>query len=98
MTKTRVLFILSGLWLFAIVAPSVIILADNDRTIVVSNLNEEEQQEKGKKDVDEKELFDKSLSGYLLVSNSDDCSNYAFYPVNCPGSILDIILPPPEHS
>ncbi|MGB7396160.1 MAG: hypothetical protein WA913_17390 [Pricia sp.] len=98
MSKTRMLFTLSALWLFAIVAPSVITLVDRDQTIVVSNLNEEEQQEQGKKNVDEKEIVDKGFSEYALFSNSGSSQNFAFCPFSCIDTTLDIVLPPPEHS
>lgn len=98
MSKNRVLFILLGLWLFAIMAPSVVTLIDVDKTIVVSNLNEEEQQEQGKKDFDEQQLANDSTSDYVLLSKMAASDNFAFHRIDGFDTAMDIVLPPPENS
>lgn len=98
MSKSRMLFILLGLWLFAIAAPSVITLIDVDKPVVVSNLNEEEQQEQGKKSGDEKKVVHDDLSDFSLRSKLGNRGNFKFYRVKSLDTSLEIILPPPEHS
>lgn len=97
MSKSRMLFILLGLWLFAIAAPSVITLIDVDKPVVVSNLNEEEQHEQGKKSVDEKKVVDSNLFDFSLLSQWRDSVSCDAYLLGASDYRSEIILPPPEH-
>ena len=88
---------LLSLWIFSILAPSIItIYHGGDETLMILCHNEEEQQESGKKDnVEEKivseekeqkfiiNLFDEMVPG---DTNTEHSSNY----------IVEIHLPPPE--
>lgn len=97
MSKSRILFLLIGLWLFAIVAPSVVTLINPDKPVVVSNFNEEEQNEQGKKSVDEIKLV-AGQGGFLLISELDNITNFQFYLAESLHTSLEVILPPPEYS
>ncbi len=90
------LFILLGLWLFAIAAPSVITLIDVDKPVVVSNLNEEEHQEQGKKSVDEKKEDNNGLSDFSLLSQWQDSILHNPYLLRNSNHRAEIVLPPPE--
>ncbi|WP_373516903.1 hypothetical protein [Pricia sp.] len=96
MSKSRMLFILLGLWLFAIAAPSVITLIDVDTPVVVSNLNEEEHQEQGKKSVDEKKVDHNGLSDFSLLSQWQESILYSPYLLRNSEHRAEIVLPPPE--
>jgi len=98
MTRSRMLFTLLSLWLFAIAAPSIITLVDVDNPVVVTNLNEEEQQEQGKKNIGEKELINDGSANLALRSKKGNRSNFAFYLGKSLETNLEIVLPPPEHS
>lgn len=90
------LFMLLGLWLFAIAAPSVITLIDVDKPVVVSNLNEEEQQEQGKKSLDEKKVVDNGLSNFSLLLFWQDAVSCNAYLLGTSDFRCEIVLPPPE--
>jgi len=96
MSKSRMLFILLGLWLFAIAAPSVITLIDVDKPVVVSNLNEEENKEQGKKSVDEKKVVNNGLSDFSLLSQWKESVIYNPYLLRNSDHRAEIVLPPPE--
>ena len=88
---------LLSLWFFAIVAPSAIILLDEENPVWVTNLNEEEQQESGKKaQVNQKFIndghFDFSLSAHSNEIILGDCHSIVYID-----HTLEILLPPPEH-
>ncbi len=95
MTRSRMLFTLLSLWLFAIAAPSVITLIDVDKPVVVSNLNEEEHHEQGKKSVDEIKVVRNNLSDLSLWQDSVSSDGYLFGTSDFRS---EIILPPPEYS
>lgn len=96
MSKSRMLFMLLGLWLFAIAAPSVITLIDVDKPVVVTNLNEEEQQEQGKKSIDEKKVVDTDSYCFSLLSYWQDAVSCNGYLMGTSDFRSEIILPPPE--
>lgn len=97
MSKSQMLYILLGLWLFAIAVPSVITLIDVDHPVVV-NLIEEEQHEQGKKGLDENKVLQYDPSDFSLRSKIGNRTNFAFYLDKSLDTTLEIILPPPEHS
>ena len=58
MIKSSILASLISIWLFAVFAPPIISLANNEDGIFISvNLNEEEQQEQAKKDDSEEKTL-----------------------------------------
>ncbi len=92
--------ILSGLlslWIFSILAPSIITLYhDGNETLMILCHNEEEQQESGKKDSVEEKIVSEEKEQKFIISlceemvpgdkNTQHSSNY----------IVEIHLPPPE--
>lgn len=95
MLKSRMLFVLLGLWLFAIAVPSVITLIDIDQPVVVSNLNEEEHQKQVKTSVDEKKVVNR-LSDFSLLSQWQESILYNPYLLRNSDHRAEIVLPPPE--
>jgi len=93
-------YTLLSFWLFVLACPTIITFLDNDIKIVVTNLNEEENQEQqlGKKikEVAKYIAYDFYTSSYLIAQKNltyVDCSllqnsQYA----------AKIILPPPEQT
>ncbi len=92
------LFILLGLWLFAIAAPSVINLINVEKPVMVSNLNEEEHHEQGKKSIDEKKVNNNGLSDFSLWSLWQNTVSSDAYLFGTSDFMSNIILPPPEYS
>ncbi len=84
------------LWLFAITAPSIITLMDVDRSIVLTNVNEEEQQESSKKSQAEEKMVKDTAFNFLLETLHKNSVVDAHRPVGYKGYILEIISPPPE--
>ena len=90
---TRIILLL--LWLFAVTAPSIITLCDVDNPIVISNLNEEEQ-ESGKKSIgEEKFVREKTLDFYLVAIFENSMGN-KFNMVGYQNLTLDVLSPPPD--
>lgn len=86
------------LWLFAIIAPSAITLMDIDNPIVVTNLNEEEQQEYGKKTQAEEKFVNEVTSDFSLIAQSQKSIMGDFHPMAYIDYTLEILLPPPEQT
>ncbi|MFC4095623.1 hypothetical protein [Euzebyella saccharophila] len=96
--KSFARFTLLVLWLFAIAAPSVITLCDVDNPIVVTNINEEEQQELGKKSPSEEKIVNEHFMDYALIF-CDNESKFDHYRMLGHFELsLEIISPPPEQS
>lgn len=85
------------LWLFAIVAPSALTLMDVDNPIVVTNLNEEEQQETGKKAQSEEKIANGNISNFPLIAQSKKSIMDHYYLVAHIDYTSEILLPPPEY-
>lgn len=86
------------LWLFAIGAPSLITLCDVDNPIVVTNLNEEEHQETGKKSQAEEKFVNDHDFDYSLIKHSKESEISDFHLLGTFDHILEIVPPPPEQS
>ena len=84
------------LWLFAVTAPSIITLCDIDNPIVLTNLNEEEQQESGKKSIGEEKFVKENLLDFSMISNYDSSFNDNIYVIGYFGLSLEVLSPPPE--
>ena len=98
MKGSNILLTLLFVWLFAIFAPSVIMLCNNDgNTVLTTNLNEEEQQEQGKKNVDEKLILEKNTPDYSRLSHLRQLGSYHYYELGHYNLPSEILLPPPEH-
>lgn len=94
------IYLLLSIWLFALAGPAIITIFDNDAKIVLTNLNEEEQQEQHKlKKVKEIEKYMSSDFSYL--SYSIEQKNLSFVDrssLNNSQYFAKIIVPPPEHT
>ncbi|MEQ8218290.1 MAG: hypothetical protein RH981_08645 [Arenibacter sp.] len=89
--------LLLSLWLFAIVAPSAITLMDIDNPVIVTNLNEEEQQETGKKSPLQEKFVNDSSSNFSLIALSQKSIMGVYHPMGHVNITQKILLPPPEH-
>lgn len=85
------------LWLFAVTAPSIITLCDVDNPIVVTNLNEEEQQESGKKSMGEEKFVKENLLDFSLIAISENTVQSNIHLIGNFGLSLEVLSPPPEH-
>ncbi|MET7028603.1 hypothetical protein [Sediminicola luteus] len=95
--RSIILTFLLSLWLSAIIAPSVMTLMDRDgKMMVIGNMNEEENQEQGKKEIGEKKLalYNYSLPNFLIPYNQISTSNN--HDEHISSLNLDILLPPPK--
>lgn len=96
--KYFVFFILTSVWITGILAPPIIQLIEGTEPLLSININEEEPQEQGKKDLDE-EIILSNLTGYQMVSTfkNPTQSNWEHRLFYLP-HITEIQLPPPERS
>ena len=84
------------LWLFALTAPSIITLCDIDNPIVVTNLNEEEQQESGKKSMGEEKFVKENLLAFSLIAIYKNSIKLNHHIIGCFDLSLEVLSPPPE--
>ncbi|MBU2948460.1 hypothetical protein [Zobellia uliginosa] len=89
-------FLLLSFWLFAIAAPSVITLMDVDNPVILTNLNEEEQQEAGKKSPIEEKFVNYTYLDFSLIPLSEQSAIGHYYLMGHIDFTLEILLPPPE--
>ena len=89
--------LLLSLWLFAIVAPSAITLLDIDNPVIVTNLNEEEQQETGKKSPLQEKFVNDGFTDFSLIALSQKSILSVYHPMGHINFTQKILLPPPEH-
>ena len=98
MSKRHLLFVLLSVWIFAIVAPPIIsLLCEDGKSIITVNLNEEEQQEQGKKSIDEKLVVKGNSSDFSFLYRLQYSTLYDFYLLGKSDYASEIFLPPPEH-
>lgn len=89
--------LLLSLWLFAIVAPSAITLLDVNDPVIVTNLNEEEQQESGKKSPLQEKFVNEGFTNFSLIALSQKSRMGVYHPMGHVNFTQKILLPPPEH-
>ncbi|MEB8346099.1 hypothetical protein OO010_08570 [Flavobacteriaceae bacterium KMM 6898] len=95
--KSIILSFLLSLWLTAIIAPSVITLLERDgKIMVMTNMNEEEHQEQGKKEIDEKKLVLCDYCPPNFITSSHHITSNNLQEEHIPNFNLDILLPPPK--
>lgn len=87
---------LLSLWIFAIAAPSIITLLNAENPVVITNLNEEEQQELGKKSQAEEKIVKDSNFNVFFKSIHETSIVDAYNLVGYNNSFLEILSPPPE--
>ncbi|MCM4171159.1 hypothetical protein DHD32_06690 [Arenibacter sp. TNZ] len=94
--KKSCLYFLLFFWVFAIVAPAIITIIGDNTVIIVSNLNEEENQNSVNKYVAEKHILYNNTEDIFssLVNNKKVA--HSRYLLGSSNYILDINLPPPE--
>ncbi|MGB5553690.1 MAG: hypothetical protein WBM83_03450 [Flavobacteriaceae bacterium] len=95
--KTFARLVLLLLWLFAIVAPSVITIMDVDNPVIVTNLNEEEQQETSKKSPVEEKVLHGHTCDFSIIAQSKKSVRGNHHPISHVDHTQEILLPPPEH-
>lgn len=91
-TRTMLLTI----WLFVIVAPSVISLLDVHNPVLVTSLNEEEQQEYGKQAKAEEKIIHDICYDFSLALQPKKLLLGDYASTNHIEHIIEILLPPPE--
>jgi len=97
MTRFAIIATLIGIWLFAIVAPSVITLVNNEESILISlNLNEEEQQEQSKKDDKEEKILLENWLAQTELSQQEKSLFLDIEKIIFSTNSIEIPLPPPE--
>ena len=97
MPRLKIHFILLFVWLSAIFAPPVVsLLSAGSKSLVTINLNEEKEQEQGKKDIDEKLIVEKKGADFSLLSLLQGSLSHDFYILDNSEHFSEIILPPPE--
>lgn len=84
-------------WLFAITAPSLVTLCDVENAVVLTNLNEEEQQETGKKSVGEEKFVNDHLFDYSVLKHYKESEISDFHLFGTIDNFLEVVSPPPEH-
>jgi len=97
MIKSSILASLIFIWLFAVFVPSVISLVNNEDNIFISvNLNEEEQQEQGKKDNSEEKTVLEYWIAQIHISPRERTFLSDQLEVIIYSHAIEIPLPPPE--
>ncbi|MCE2613464.1 hypothetical protein LVD13_10800 [Flavobacteriaceae bacterium D16] len=97
MYRAKIIHTLLLIWLFAIIAPPVITLVNEEERVYISINQNEEEQEQGKKDTSEEKIVQETLEyGSLLAFSAT--SKFKSHNVNqTPAFFLEIPLPPPEY-
>jgi len=97
MIKSSILTSIISIWLFAVFAPSIISLVNNEDGIFISvNLNEEEPQEQGKKDDSEEKTIPEYWIAQIHVSSQERTFLSDQLEVIIYSHAIEIPLPPPE--
>jgi hypothetical protein len=71
---------------------------DIDNPVIVTNLNEEEQQETGKKSPLQEKFVNDSSSNFSLIALSQKSIMGVYHPMGHVNITQKILLPPPEHN
>jgi hypothetical protein len=96
MTRSAIIATLIGFWLFAIVAPSVITLANNGESILISLNLEEEQQEQSNKDDKEEKILQENWLAQTELSQQEKSLFLEIEKIIFSSNSIEIPLPPPE--
>lgn len=94
--KSFVVVFLSTIWITGIIAPPLFQLMDDNAVLISLNMNEEEPQEQGKKDIGEEFILGNAMSvnDFILFSYSESVGNNSSTFSN--SYYGEIQLPPPE--
>lgn len=97
MYRAKTIYVLLAVWLFAIIAPPVITLVNEEERVYISFNQTEEEQEQGKKDNSEEKIVQETLE-YADLLNLRTTRKFKLDNINrAPGFFLEIPLPPPEY-
>ncbi|MEP2280434.1 hypothetical protein [Maribacter sp.] len=83
------------LWLFVVTAPSIITLCDVENPIVITNLNEEEQ-ESGKKSIGEEKFVKEKSLDFSIVAIYVNSTINNFNMKGYQNLSLEVLSPPPD--
>lgn len=92
--KPALRLILSAMLTIAILAPSVITLANTDEKVIVIDLSEEEKKETNEKDF----FLDGNFSFYTLQQKERVSISYLYIESNYNASLAILLPPPQKHS
>ena len=94
--RSFVFAFLTSIWLLGITTPPILQLMEENTPLISFNMNEEESQEQGKKDIGEEIILTNPLgfNDMLIYSYSDSASNNHRHLFNT--YFGEIQLPPPE--
>ncbi|MCX2718374.1 hypothetical protein [Lentiprolixibacter aurantiacus] len=97
MYRAKIIHALLAIWLFAVIAPPLITLVNEDERVYISINQNEEEQEQGKKDNTEEKIVQESLEYASLLffrTSRNFNSENTGEVLPC---FLEIPLPPPEY-
>ena len=99
MERQNILLTLLFVWIFAILAPPVIsLLSDEGNTVISINLNEEEQQEQGKKNQGEEKIVKENTTDFSFLFTVKKGKMGNSYVMAHTDHTVEILLPPPERA
>lgn len=93
--KLSIVLSLLTLWVFALVAPSIITIVEKSETTFVFNLNEEEQKESHGVDSDQKQL-NRHLPVSFFLNGPLNGSIIPDSAAHMPNPLFEVFLPPPK--
>ncbi len=97
MYRAKTIYTLLAIWLFAIIAPPVITMVNEEERVYISINQNEEEQEQGKKDNSEEKMVQETLE-YADLLNLRTTRKFKSDNINqAPAFFLEIPLPPPEY-
>ena len=97
MYRAKTIYALLAIWLFAVIAPPVITLVNEEERVYISFNQTEEEQEQGKKDNSEEKIVQETLE-YADLSSLRTTRKFNLENMNhAPAFFLEIPLPPPEY-
>ena len=97
MYRAKTIYTLLAIWLFAIIAPPVITMVNEEERVYISINQNEEEQEQGKKDTSEEKMVQETLE-YADLINLRTTRKFKSDIINqAPAFFLEIPLPPPEY-
>lgn len=97
MYRAKTIYALLAIWLFAIIAPSVITLVNEEERVYISFNQNEEEQEQGKKDDSEEKIVQESLEHADLSIHRTSKKFKSDNIGHSPAFFLEIPIPPPEY-
>lgn len=97
MYRVKIIYALLAIWLFAVIAPPVITLVNEEERVYISFNQNEEEQEQGKKDDSEEKIIQDFLEHADLLAFRTTRKFNLENSNQAPSFFLEIPLPPPEY-